>query len=318
MSNEILLHWNEGASKKAILDFVEKTTNKDSPSFVPVGDRIAVFDNDGTLWCEKPMIIELGFILQRLVAMAEKDPALRERQPWQAAYENNYAWLGGAITKHYQGDDSDVRVMIGAIMDAFSGMRVDEYATAAGAFLQTAKHPTLGVALKDCTYVPMVELLEYLETNGFSTFIASGGSRDFMRTVTEEIYGISSDRVIGSCSALQYSETTDGGDLVYGAQLDVFDDGPAKPVRIWSRVGRRPILAGGNSDGDIPMLQFAGAARPTLRLLILHDDKDREFEYVAGAERSLKLAAEQGWTVVSIKNDWSAVFGTAAQGSAAA
>jgi phosphoserine phosphatase len=318
MSQEPLLHWKDGAPKKAILDFVEKTIKKDSPSFVPVGDRIAVFDNDGTLWCEKPMIIELGFILQRLVAMAEKDPALRERQPWQAAYEKNYAWLGGAITKHYQGDDNDVRVMIGGIMEAFSGMRVDEYATAAGAFLQAARHPTLGVAFKDCTYVPMVELLQYLEMNGFSTFIASGGSRDFMRTVTEEIYGISSDRVIGSCSALHYSETADGGDLVYGAQLDVFDDGPAKPVRIWSRVGRRPILAAGNSDGDIPMLQFAGAARPTLRLLILHDDKDREFEYVAGAERSLKLAAEQGWTVVSIKNDWSAVFGTSATRSAAA
>jgi len=135
MNDSALFLWNEGAAKKAILKFVEETTTRGSSWFVSVADRIAVFDNDGTLWCEKPLPIELGFILQRLAAMAEKDPSLRQRQPWQAAHEKNYAWLGGAITKHYQGDDSDVKVLIGAVLRAFDGMRVEQYEIAANAFL---------------------------------------------------------------------------------------------------------------------------------------------------------------------------------------
>lgn len=155
----------------------------------------------------------------------------------------------------------------------------------------------------------MIELLRYLEANGFTSDIASGGDRDFMRPVTEEIYGIPAERVIGSSNALSYQEDEHGGTLVYLAQPDVFDDGPAKPVRIWSRVGRRPIVAGGNSNGDVPMLHYAGGrARPGLRLLLLHDDPEREFEYTEGAEKSLERANQAGWTVVSIKNDWSTVF----------
>jgi hypothetical protein len=155
----------------------------------------------------------------------------------------------------------------------------------------------------------MVELLRYLEAHSFTTYIASGGDRDFMRTVTSEIYGIPPERVVGSSNALQYVEGTNGGEVVFLAKPDVFDDGPAKPVRIWSRIGRRPILAFGNSNGDIQMLQFAGAAdRPALRLLLLHDDQAREFDYVAGAEKSLELAKAEEWTVVSIKNDWKEVF----------
>ena len=152
----------------------------------------------------------------------------------------------------------------------------------------------------------MIELLRYLEANGFTTYIASGGDRDFMRPVTEEIYGIPSERVIGSSTHLRYQEDDTGGTLVYLAELDAFDDGPAKPVRIWSRVGRRPILAGGNSNGDIPMLHYTG---PSGRFAcLLHDDPEREFEYTAGAEKSLERAEQDGWTVVSIKNDWSTVF----------
>jgi hypothetical protein len=151
--------------------------------------------------------------------------------------------------------------------------------------------------------------LRFLEANGFTTFIASGGDRDFMRPVTEEIYGIPAERVIGSSNALSYQEDEHGGTLVYLAQPDVFDDGPTKPVRIWSRVGRRPIVAGGNSNGDIPMLRYAGGpARPALRLLVLHDDPEREFDYTAGAETSLEAATAEGWTVVSIKRDWANVF----------
>jgi hypothetical protein len=158
----------------------------------------------------------------------------------------------------------------------------------------------------------MIELLRHLKDNGFTTFIASGGDRDFMRPVTEEMYGIPSERVIGSSTALRYQEDELGGSLVYLAEQDVFDDGPAKPVRIWSRIGRRPIVAGGNSNGDIPMLHYTGGpSRQGLRLLVLHDDPDREFDYTAGAEKSLERADEEGWTVVSIKNDWATVFADA-------
>ena len=268
-----------------------------------------MFDNDGTLWCEKPMPIELGFILQRLAAMAEQDPKLRDRQPWKAAYDRDYGWLGEVITKHYHGDDSDVKVLIGGVLQAFAGMDVQDYQAAAHRFLHQGRHPTLDRAFHECGYRPMIDLLRYLEANGFTSYIASGGDRDFMRPVTQRIYGIPSERVIGSTNALRYEPNEQGGSIVYLAEPDYFDDGPTKPVRIWSRVGRRPILAGGNSNGDLPMLEFAGGpGRPGLRLLVLHDDPEREFDYVAGAERSLERAKAQGWTVVSIRRDWATVF----------
>ncbi len=301
--------WNEGSAKSAIVDFVTRVGAEDGPDFVPVADRIAVFDNDGTLWCEKPMPIELGFILLRLAKMAEQDASLRDQQPWKAAYEKNYAWLGEVITKHYRGDDSDVKVLIGGILRAFDGMSVDDYGSDAGAFLDRVQHPTLDRSLRSCGYKPMVQLLRYLEAHGFTNFIASGGDRDFMRTVTSDIYGIPPERVIGSSNALRYAEDPDGGSIVYVAKPDVFDDGAAKPVRIWSRIGRRPVLAFGNSNGDIQMLRFAGGkGRPALRLLLVHDDKAREFDYVSGAEKSLELANAEKWTMVSIKNDWREVF----------
>jgi phosphoserine phosphatase len=305
----LLPSWNDSATRQGILDFVARVTAEGGPDYVAPVERIAVFDNDGTLWCEKPMPIELGFILRRLAEMAERDAALRTRQPWQAAYDKDYAWLGGAITKHYHGDESDVKLLLGGVLQAFAGWTVEEYATAADAFLDAAPHPTLGRRLRDCGYQPMVELLRFLEAHGFTAFIASGGDRDFMRPVTEAIYGIPPERVVGSSNALRYQEDEHGGSLTYLAEPDVFDDGPIKPVRIWSRIGRRPILAAGNSNGDIPMLQFAGGpSRPALRLLVLHDDAEREFAYVAGAERSLDLARRGGWTVVSVKEDWSTVF----------
>jgi hypothetical protein len=161
--------------------------------------------------------------------------------------------------------------------------------------------------------VPMVELLRYLEANGFTTYIASGGDRDFMRPVAEQLYGIPPERLIGSALGLTYREEGDSGELLYKAAIEFFDDGPEKPVRIWSRIGRRPLLAFGNSNGDIPMLAFAGGPdRPALRLLLLHDDADREFEDRGGAEQALERADADGWTVVSIKDDWRVVFaGTA-------
>ena len=302
---EPLALWNDTATREAIVGFAESAAQT-----VPPEERVAVFDNDGTLWCEKPMPVELGFILQRLAAMAEADEALRTKQPWQAAYEKDYAWLGGVIDKHYAGDDSDVKVLMGGLLQAFAGQTVDEYAAGAAAFLADAPHPTLGRRLRDCSYVPMVELLRYLETHGFTCFIASGGSRDFMRAITGELYAIPPERVVGSSNGLAYSDDEHGGSLQYLAQPDVFDDGPVKPVRIWSRIGRRPIVAAGNSNGDVPMLRFAGGQdRPALRLLVVHDDPEREFDYVKGAERALEQATSDGWTVVSVKDDWATVFG---------
>jgi phosphoserine phosphatase len=307
-TSKTLASWNDTSATQAIVEFVERVTQEGGADYVPPAERVAVFDNDGTLWCEKPIQIEVGFILKRLAEMAEADASLRERQPWKAAHEHDYAWLGGAITKHYHGDESDVKVLMGGILRAFGGMTVEDYAAAADEFLG-GRHPTLDRGFRECAYVPMIELLRYLEANGFSTYIASGGDRDFMRPVTEEIYGIPAERVIGSSNALSYQEDEHGGTLVYLAQMEAFDDGPIKPVRIWSRVGRRPILAGGNSNGDIPMLRYAGGPRlPALRLLVLHDDPEREFDYTEGAETSLETATAEGWTVVSIKRDWANVF----------
>ena len=247
--------------------------------------------------------------MQGLAEMAAEDASLRQRQPWQAAYTRDFGWLGDAMIRHYQGDDSGVHELLGAMLQAFAGATVEAYCAAADRFLRDGRHPTLARGLLACGYLPMIELIRHLEANGFTVYIASGGDRDFMRPVTQEVYGVPPERVIGSSSALRYVEGDDGGSVIYLAEPDVFDDGPVKPVRIWSRIGRRPILAGGNSNGDIPMLRFAGGrGRPALRLLLDHDDDAREFAYRAGAEESLRVAADDGWTVVSVKDDWGTVF----------
>jgi phosphoserine phosphatase len=299
-TREPLPTWNDGAAKEAVLRFVERASVE-----IPPEERVAVFDNDGTLWCEKPLPIQADFILRRLHEMAEADPALRERQPWQAAYDGDYAWLGQVIEEHYVGDDTNVRTLLDGVIAAHAGISVDDFEEQADAFLQTAQHPTLGRGYIECAYAPMVELLRYLDANGFSSYIASGGGRDFMRPISEPVYGIPRDRVIGSSTALDYRD----GTIMRKPEADVLDDGPQKPVRIWSRVGRRPILAAGNSNGDIAMLDFTRHEdKPTLRLLVLHDDAEREFAYTAGAEESLERARSEGWTVISIQNDWSTVF----------
>jgi hypothetical protein len=176
-------------------------------------------------------------------------------------------------------------------------------------FLRNTPHPTLGRGYMACGYVPMVELLGYLDAAGFRNYIASGGGRDFMRPISQELYGVPRQRVIGSSVSLAWNDDGHGGTIVLMPEAEVLDDGPEKPVRIWSRVGRRPLLAAGNSNGDIPMLAFAEQpGRPGLRLLVLHDDPDREFDYTAGAEQALQLASTNGWTVVSINHDWTTVF----------
>jgi len=300
--------WNEGAARQSIIDFVKRVTTEGSPDFVPVPERIAVFDNDGTLWCEQP-VIQLAQILGRWEEMARQDPALRDQQPWKAAVDKDWTWFRTAITKHYGGDESDMPALSKGLLTAFEGLTTEDFAGRAAAFFRTGTHPTLKRLYRDCGYAPMVELLRFLEANGFANYIVSGGGRDFIRQVAGEIYGIPQERVIGSSTAIAFHEQGDGGDLLMKAKLDVFDDGALKPTRIWSRIGKRPIFAAGNSNGDIPMLQFANRPpRPALRLLVFHDDAAREFDYVSGAERSLALAKQYGWTVISMKNDWNRVF----------
>jgi phosphoglycolate phosphatase-like HAD superfamily hydrolase len=299
--------WTDGATKSAIVDFVARVTTA-GPDFVPPEERVAVFDNDGTLWCEKPMYIQLDFIVRRLAEKAAADPSLVQDEPYRAASSGDLNWFGGAVTKHYQGDDSDLKVLAGAVMSLHQSMTVEQHAALVDAFFGEARHPTLKRSYLQCAYAPMVELLRYLEASDFTCYIVSGGGRDFMRPVTSTIYGIPPERVVGSSLGLKFDGADDHGDLLIQPALDVFDDGPEKPVRIWNRIGRRPILAAGNSNGDHEMLAYSGTpTTPSLRLLVLHDDAEREFAYTAGAERVLEHAGQYGWTVVSVKNDWRTV-----------
>jgi haloacid dehalogenase-like hydrolase len=218
-------------------------------------------------------------------------------------------WLGAAVVKHYHGDDSDLKLLMVAVPKAFEAVTVEDYDRRVKGFFDQADNPGLKRPYRACGYLPMVELLRYLEANDFATYIASGGDRDFMRPVADDLYGIPPERVIGSALGIVYSSEGGQSALLYKGAMDFFDDGPEKPVRIWSRIGRRPILAFGNSNGDVPMLAFSGTpSTPSLRLLLLHDDADREFDYTAGAEQALETADRENWTVVSIKNDWNTVF----------
>jgi phosphoserine phosphatase len=299
-----LRSWNDTATRASIVDFVENGACDVAPE-----ERVATFDNDGTLWCEKPMPIQADFILRSLSAMAEAEPELRERQPWKAAHESDFAWLGAAINEHYAGDDTKVNVLMGGVLAAYAGLSIEDFEARSDEFLRGTQHPTLDRGYLRCAYAPMVELLDYLAANGFANYIASGGGRDFMRPITQEVYGIPRERVIGSSAALAYTSDGPGGTITHTAEPEYFDDGPQKPIRIWSRTGRRPLLAAGNSNGDVPMLEFTHRGdKPTLRLLVLHDDADREFDYTTGAEHALEKARAEGWTIVSIAGDWATVF----------
>jgi hypothetical protein len=215
------------------------------------------------------------------------------------------------MAEHYAGADTNVRTLLGGVLAAFAGITVDDFEAKSDAFLRTVQHPTLGRPYLACAYAPMVELLGYLGANGFSNYIASGGGRDFMRPISRDIYGIPRECVIGSASTLEYISDDGGGTIKHKPEADYLDDGPQKPIRIWSRTGRRPLLAAGNSNGDIPMLEFTKHEdKPFLPLLLLHDDADREFDYTSGADQALQKADSDGWTVVSMKNDWAAVFPT--------
>ncbi len=308
-AGEGLPSWNDTSTRRAIVDFVDAVTTAGGPDFIDQRERIAVFDNDGTLWPEKPMVFQLAYTIERLGKLAEADPALRDQQPYKSAYENDFAWLDQAIVKHYQGDDSDLGLLMHTVPKAFEGLTIEAFQADAREFFETASHPTLNRPFASLGYLPMVELFRYLEAHDFTIYIASGGDRDFMRAIAEEIYGIPPERVIGSAFKLEFKSHEDSVDVLYQAEMDFFDDGPEKPVRIWSRLGRRPVIVGGNSNGDIEMMRFANVAgRKSLRLLVHHDDGEREFAYDDGAETALERAADRGWTVISMKDDWSQVF----------
>jgi hypothetical protein len=251
----------------------------------------------------------MDFILRRFVEMAQGDPALSERQPWKAAVEGDHAWFDTVMAEHYAGDDYNVQILAGGVLAAYAGVSVEEFEARSDAFLRGTVHPTLERGYLDCAYAPMVELLVLLDANGFTNYIVSGGGRDFMRPISQEVYAIPRERVIGSATALTYTSDEHGGTITHTPALDYLDDGPEKPVRIWSRTGRRPLLAAGNSNGDMAMLDFTKHAdRPSLPLLVRHDDADREFTYAVGAEDALDRARGAGWTVVSIRDDWTTVF----------
>ncbi len=269
-----------------------------------------MFDNDGTLWCEHPIPAQLDFLLQQLADRARDDGALARKQPYQAALERDYGWLRAAFESHYLGDDSRLMVILGGILETMGALSVDELASRTREFFRTGRNPDLDRPYLSCAYRPMVELVAWLEENGFTCFIASGGGRDFMRAISEDVYGIGRDRVIGSSAGLEFRHDDGDARLMLTKKMEVVDDGPQKPIRIWSRVGRRPILAVGNSNGDIEMLRFAeSSGPPSLCVLVHHDDSKREYAYDTGAEKALSLAKERGWTVVSMARDWATVFG---------
>jgi hypothetical protein len=254
------------------------------------------------------MPIQLDFILRRLAAMAEAQPDLRERQPWKAAHERDYEWLGALLAQHYAGDGTNVKVLAAGVLAAYDGMSVDEFEAQSDAFLRGTKHPTLGRGYLECAYAPMVELLRYLEANGVLQLHRLGRwSRLHAAHQSGGVWHPSGSSGRKQLAARLYERRAGRHDHSYGGAR--ISRRPQKPIRIWSRTGRRPVLSCGNSNGDVPMLDFTQhAAKPSLRLLVLHDDAEREFDYTAGAERALERARADGWTVVSMKDDWATVF----------
>jgi len=286
-----LPNWNERPAKTAILEFVRSVTTP-GDAFVPPAERIATFDNDGTLWCESPIYVQADFILRRFKEMVRENPARAKEQPYKALVEGDTEWLRD-IYAH-------VPELLKGVGEAFAGITTEAFDAAAREFFAVATHPTLGVPYTQVAYRPMRELIDLLRVNGFQVYICTGGGRDFVRAVSEQVYGLPRDHVIGSAATLEYRD----GELYRTAGVEQpIDDGPGKPVHIWARTGRKPLLAGGNADGDVPMLETAQFA-----LLVHHDDAEREFVYDGGAEKALAAADEHGWTVVSMKEDFMTVF----------
>lgn len=296
--------WNEGNAKKAVMEFVRTVTDKASPNYVPAEERIATFDNDGTLWAEQPMYFQLLFALDRVKALAPQHPEWKDKEPFASL-------LKGDVRAALAGGE---RAMVEIGMATHSGMSTAEFEQIVRDWIATAKHPKTGRLYTEMVYQPMLELLAYLRSNGFKTFIVSGGGVEFMRPWTEKVYGIPPEQVVGSTIKLKMQMWEGKPVLVRLPEVDFVDDGPGKPVGIQKFIGRRPIAAFGNSDGDREMLQWTAAGKgPRFMLLVHHTDAEREWAYdrqssIGQLDRALDEAQTRGWTVVDMKKDWKRVF----------
>ncbi len=296
--------WDDGAAKQAIVDVVNRVTTPGGPEFVPEAERIATFDNDGTLWAEQPAYFQLAFAIDRVKAMASEHPDWKTTQPFKAAIEDDTAALMATGTHG----------ILELVMATHAGVTTDQFAEIAKDWLPTAVHPRFDRPYTDLAYQPMLEVLTYLRASGFKTFIVSGGGLEFMRAFTERVYGVPPEQVVGS-SAVTVFEVREGrAVLVQQPKMFFVDDGPDKPVAINRHIGRRPIMAFGNSDGDFEMLEYTTTGRgPRLGVIVHHTDADREWAYdrdssIGHLERGLDEAADRGWVVVSMKDDWKRVF----------
>lgn len=299
-----LRSWNEGASKKAITNFVAKVSKEGSPDFVPVAERIATFDNDGTLWAEQPMYFQLLFALHRVGVLAPQHPEWKEKEPFASL-------LKGDVKTALVGGEHAIAEII---MVTHAGMTTAEFEKIVEDWLATAKHPMTKRPITEMVYQPMLELLAYLRANGFKTFIVSGGGIEFMRPWTEAVYGIPPEQVVGSSIRTKFTIRDGQPVLVRLPEADFIDDKDGKPVGINSHIGRRPIAAFGNSDGDLQMLQYTGAGSGArFCLYVHHDDAVREWAYdhkssIGQLDNGLDEAAAKGWTVVSMKDDWKTIY----------
>jgi hypothetical protein len=296
--------WNDGAARQRIVDFVTKVTDPASASFVPPAERIAVFDNDGTLWSEQPVYVQLAFALDRVKALAPQHPEWQTQEPFASLLKGD---VGSALAG---GEQAIAQI----IMATHAGTTSEEFATIVLDWLATARHPVTGRPYTGMVYQPMLELLAYLRANGFKTFIVSGGGIEFMRPWTERVYGIPPEQVVGSSIKSKY-ELRDGRPvLVRLPEIDFIDDKAGKPVGIQQHIGRRPIMAFGNSDGDFEMLEWTTAgAGPRLGVIVHHDDASREVAYdrkshIGRLDRGLDEASRRGWQVVSMRSDWRTMY----------
>jgi phosphoglycolate phosphatase-like HAD superfamily hydrolase len=301
---DLLPSWNEGPAKQAIIKFVQATTDKTSPQFVPPEERIATFDNDGTLWAEQPVYFQLLFAVDRVKALAPQHPEWKDQEPFASLLKGD---VQGALAR-------GEREVMGIMMATHAGYTTDEFAQIVKDWIATAKHPKTGRLYTEMVYQPMLELLAYLRANGFKTYIVSGGGIEFMRPWAEKVYGIPPEQVVGSSIKTKF-EMRDGKPVLMRVpELNFIDDGPGKPVGINSHIGRRPIAAFGNSDGDLEMLQWtATGSGQRFCLYVHHTAADREWAYdrqshIGKLDKGLDEAQARGWTVVDMKNDWKRIF----------
>jgi phosphoserine phosphatase len=296
--------WNDGAARRAIVSFVERVTKDGGPDYVPPAERIAVFDNDGTLWSEQPMYVQLAFAIDRVKALAPSHPGWRTKEPFASV-------LKGDLKAALAGGE---HALLELVMATHAGITSEEFERIVQDWMATARHPKTGRLYTEMVYQPMLELLAYLRANGFKTFIVSGGGVEFMRPWAERVYGIPPEQVIGSSIKTKYEVRNGTPVLARLPEINFIDDKEGKPVGIQQHIGRRPIAAFGNSDGDFQMLEWTTAAPgPRLALIVHHDDDAREAAYdreshIGRLSRGLDEAPSRGWIVGSMKNDWKHVF----------